>query len=313
MTFTQLEIFTLVAELRGFSAAATRLGISQSAVSHALKALEKEMGVDLIVRHQASADLTEVGQRLLLRAREILGLSEAMRQEAADVLGQRQGTLRIGSFGATSSLNLLPAITAQFTQRYPGIELRIDEGADDEVLQWLRERRVDVGFLVLPDERFDTVPLVEDQMMALLPRSHALAGASTITLAQLCMDPFIMSEAGCAHLIEPLFANARLKPHVPYHISQMITIFDMVSRGTGVSIMAQMALPQHLASQYPQLVALPLDPPVSRKVGLAVRDRRQNTPATNAFIALAQQMAPALTASLAASLKSRTSNCMPPA
>ena len=294
MTFTQLEIFTLVAELHGFSAAAAQLGISQSAVSHALKALEKEMGVDLIVRHQASAELTEVGRQLLLRAREILGLSEAMRQEAADVLGQRQGSLRIGSFGATSSLNLLPAITAQFRQRYPGIELRIDEGADHEVVQWIRERRVDVGFLVLPDERFDTVPLVQDQMMALLPRSHPLAGETAVTLAQLCADPFIMSEAGCAALIEPLFANAQLKPDVPYRISQMITIFDMVSRGTGVSIVAEMALPRHLASQFPELIALPLDPPVIRKVGLAVRDRRQNTPATNAFLELARQMAPAL-------------------
>ena len=294
MTFTQLEIFTLVAELRGFSAAAMQLGISQSAVSHALKALEKEMGVDLIVRHQASAELTDVGRQLLLRAREILGLSEAMRQEAADVLGQRQGSLRIGSFGATSSLNLLPAITARFKERYPGIELRIDEGADHEVVQWIRERRVDVGFLVLPDERFDTVPLVQDQMMALLPRSHPLAGETAVTLAQLCADPFIMSEAGCAALIEPLFANAQLKPDVPYRISQMITIFDMVSRGTGVSIVAEMALPRYLASQFPELIALPLDPPVIRKVGLAVRDRRQNTPATNAFLELARQMAPAL-------------------
>lgn len=294
MTFTQLEIFTRVAELRGFSAAAMQLGISQSAVSHALKALEKEMGVDLIVRHQASAELTDVGRQLLLRAREILGLSEAMRQEAADVLGQRQGSLRIGSFGATSSLNLLPAITARFKERYPGIELRIDEGADHEVVQWIRERRVDVGFLVLPDERFDTVPLVQDQMMALLPRSHPLAGETAVTLAQLCADPFIMSEAGCAALIEPLFANAQLKPDVPYRISQMITIFDMVSRGTGVSIVAEMALPRHLASQFPELIALPLDPPVIRKVGLAVRDRRQNTPATNAFLELARQMAPAL-------------------
>ena len=203
-----------------------------------------------------------------------------MRQEAADVLGQRQGSLRIGSFGPTSSLNLLPAITAQFRLRYPGIDLRIDEGADHEVVQWIRERRVDVGFVVLPDERFDTAPLVEDQMMALVPRSHALSGETAITLAQLCEGPFIMSEAGCACLIEPLFANAGLQPQVPYRISQVITILDMVSRGDGLSIVAELALP--------------LNPPVSRKVGLAVRDRRQNTPATNAFFAVAKQMAPTL-------------------
>ncbi|WP_300759311.1 LysR substrate-binding domain-containing protein [Janthinobacterium sp.] len=294
MTFTQLEIFTLVAELHGFSAAAARLGISQSAVSHALKALEKELKVDLIVRHQASAELTEVGRQLLLRAREILGLSEAMRQEAADVLGQHQGSLRIGSFGPTASLNLLPAIVAEFRRRYPGIVLRIDEGGDHEVLQWIRERRVDVGFVVLPDERYDTVPLVEDQMMALVPRSHPLAQLPAITLVQLCEGPFIMSEAGCAVLIEPLFANAGLQPQVPYHISQIITILDMVNRGDGLSIVAELALPQRLQQQYPDLVAVPLDPPVSRKVGLAVRDRRQNTPATNAFLEVARLVAPTL-------------------
>jgi DNA-binding transcriptional LysR family regulator len=161
-------------------------------------------------------------------------------------------------------------------------------------VQWIRERRVDVGFVVLPDERFDTAPLVEDQMMALVPRSHPLASETAITLAQLCEGPFIMSEAGCACLIEPLFANAGLQPNVPYRISQVITILDMVSRGDGLSIVAELALPQRLREQYPELVALPLHPPVSRKVGLAVRDRRQNTPATNAFFAVAKQMAPTL-------------------
>lgn len=69
MTLTQLEVFARVAELRGFTLAATRLHISQSAVSHAIKALEQEMGVELIHRHQAAIELTDIGAQLLLRAR----------------------------------------------------------------------------------------------------------------------------------------------------------------------------------------------------------------------------------------------------
>ena len=73
MTFTQLEIFARVAELRGFTLAATRLGISQSAVSHALKALEQEMGVELIHRHQAGVELTDIGAQLLQTVPAVLG------------------------------------------------------------------------------------------------------------------------------------------------------------------------------------------------------------------------------------------------
>ena len=78
MTNGQLEIFSLLAELRGFTLVAQHLGISQSAVSHALKALEKELGVNLIERRQSGIQLTDIGFRVLPKAREILGLKESI-------------------------------------------------------------------------------------------------------------------------------------------------------------------------------------------------------------------------------------------
>lgn len=294
MTFTQLEIFALVAELRGFTAAAAKLGISQSAVSHALKSLERELGVDLIIRRQSAIEVTEIGQQLLLRTREILGLSEAMRQEIAAARGLSRGSLRIGSFGPTSSLKLLPAILEAYRQRYPGIDVHVEEGGDHEVTQWILERRVDVGFVVLPDERFDTVSLVEDQLVALIPASHALARRRSVTLAELCDAPFIMSEAGCAALIEPLFTAAALVPQVRYRIAQVITILGMVERGDGVSIVAELALPDRVATTHGGLVKVPLRPAAKRRVGLAVRDLRQATPAAKAFLQVAKAVAPTM-------------------
>ena len=294
MTFTQLEIFALVAELRGFTAAASKLGISQSAVSHALKSLERELGVDLVVRHQSTVELTEIGRQLLLRTREILGLSEAMRQEIAAARGLSRGSLRIGSFGPTSSLKLLPALLEAYRERYPGIDVHVDEGGDAEVTQWILERRVDAGFVVLPDERFDTVSLVEDQLVALVPADHALARRRSVTLAELCDSPFIMSEAGCATLIEPLFTSAGLVPQVRYRIAQVITILGMVERGDGVSIVAELALPDRIEKTHPGLVSLPLKPAAKRRVGLAVRDLRQATPAVKAFLQVAKAVAPKL-------------------
>ncbi|BCQ62612.1 hypothetical protein PBOI14_43620 [Pseudomonas sp. Boi14] len=128
MTLTQLEIFSLVAELQGFTSAATRLGITQSAVSHAIKSLEQELQVDLFRRHQAQVELTDIGTQLLLRARAMLGLAATLAQEAADARGMKRGTLRIGSFGPTSSIRLLPRILHDYRREYPDIEVHIDEG-----------------------------------------------------------------------------------------------------------------------------------------------------------------------------------------
>ncbi|VVP75436.1 HTH-type transcriptional regulator GltC [Pseudomonas fluorescens] len=287
MTLTQLEIFSLVAELHGFTAAANRLGISQSAVSHALKSLELELGVELLRRHQSQVELSDIGQQLLLRARAMLGLANTLRQEAADARGMKRGTLRIGSFGPTSSIKLLPLILQQYRAAHPGIEVHIDEGPDRQVLQWLEERRIDIGFVVLPEERFDTVALIEDQMVALLPAAHPLAVHDSLSLKDLCDFPFVLTEAGSSELVSRLFTVARLTPNIGYRCSQLISTLDVVARGDGVTIVAEGSLPNQIDRR---CVKKPLSPAVLRQVGLAVLDRRQASPATLAFISLAESL-----------------------
>ncbi|MBJ2350495.1 MULTISPECIES: LysR family transcriptional regulator [Pseudomonas] len=289
MTLTQLEIFSLVAELRGFTAAATRLGIGQSAVSHAIKTLEQELGVELFRRHQSLVEPSDIGQQLLLRARAMLGLANTLRQEAADARGMRRGTLRIGSFGPTSSMKLLPSILERFRALHPGIEVHVDEGPDRQVLQWLDERRVDVGFVVLPEERFDTFALMEDQMVALLPAAHPLAAQANLKLGELCNDPFILTEAGSSELVWRLFNAARLTPNVRYRCSQLLSTLDIVSRGDAVSVVSEGSLPP---LDDPRIAKRALSPRVPRQIGMAVLDRRQASPATLAFIELAQALHP---------------------
>ncbi|QTD30837.1 LysR family transcriptional regulator [Pseudomonas fluorescens] len=287
MTLTQLEIFSLVAELRGFTLAAHRLGISQSAVSHALKSLEQELGVELLRRHQSQVELSDIGEQLLLRARAMLGLANTLRQEAADARGMKRGTLRIGSFGPTSSIKLLPRILQQYREAHPGIEVHIDEGPDRQVIQWLEERRIDIGFVVLPEERFDTFALVEDQMVALLPLGHPLATNDSVSLKDLCNDPFVLTEAGSSELVSRLFNAARLSPNIRYRCSQLLSTLDTVSRGDAITVVAEGSLP---FDPDPRYVKRPLSPAVTRQVGLAVLDQRQASPATLAFIQLATRL-----------------------
>ncbi|TWC59783.1 LysR family transcriptional regulator [Pseudomonas sp. SJZ080] len=287
MTLTQLEIFSLVAELHGFTAAAHRLGISQSAVSHALKSLEQELGVELLNRHQSRVELSDIGQQLLLRARAMLGLANTLRQEAADARGMKRGTLRIGSFGPTSSIKLLPMILQQYRAAHPGIEVHIDEGPDRQVIQWLEERRIDIGFVVLPQERFDTVALIEDQMVALLPVDHPLAVRDSVSLGDLCDDPFVLTEAGSSELVSRMFSAAHLMPNIRYRCSQLLSTLVTVGRGDALTVVAEGSLPNDCDDRY---VKKPLSPVVVRQVGLAVLDRRQSSPATLAFIKLAASL-----------------------
>lgn len=289
MTLTQLEIFVAVAERRGFTLAAAQLKISQSAVSHAIRALEQEWGVELLLRHQGQIELTDIGARLLQRVQPMLGLADAIRQDASDARSMKLGTLRIGSFGPTSSQRLLPRILAQYRQLYPGIEIHVSEGPDRQVMEWLLDREVDVGFVTLPETQFDTWPLIEDQMVALLPVSHPFALHASVTLEDLCSDPFVLTEAGSSELVSRLFAVAKLKPRIRYRTSQLMSTLAAVTRGDGVTIVAESSLPEDGSECY---VVKVLNPSVKRHVGIAVLDRTQATAAAQAFFRLAQKLFP---------------------
>ena len=288
MTFSQLEAFVVIAERCSFTLAAQQLGISQSAVSHALKKLEQDLGVSLIERNKSQIELTIAGDRLLPRIREMLGLSETIYQEAAAMQGVQLGSLRIGSFGPTSSLQLLPEILDSYRFHFPNIEVCVDEGSDQQVTQWLQDRRVDVGFVVLPDDRFDTYTLVEDNMVALIAKTHPLARQESITLQDLCKQPFILTEAGSSEIIYKLFSAENLTPDIRYRTTQLMSTIALVAKGEGVALVAELALPQ--AQETDGYVMRQIVSPCKRTVGLAVHSRLQASPATQAFIKTALQL-----------------------
>ena len=290
MTFTQLEIFALIAELKSFTATAEKLGISQSAVSHALKSLEQQWGINLISRTQSDIELTTTGQQLLTHVKELLSISDTLEKEVAAIHGLNEGTLRIGSFGASSSIYLLPEILETFRQRYPKIEIYIDEGEDKEVAQWLLERRIEVGFLIMPDERFDTFPLIEDRFVALIPNSYPLAQQLYIDPAQLENCPFIMTMAGSRYQVELILKNFNVKPDIKFYVSQILSIVSMVHNQLGVSIVSDMVITKELLSLYPNVIKRPFKPNLKRSIGLAVKNKKHISPAVKAFIKVAQEV-----------------------
>ncbi|MCH7383087.1 LysR family transcriptional regulator [Acinetobacter dispersus] len=290
MTLTQLEIFSKLAELKNFTHTAQLLNISQSAISHALKALEKKWETQLFYRNNNEVELTAAGQRLLPYVNEILNVAKIIHQEVMDLKGLKAGTLRIGSFGASSSNVLIPMILKQFAQQYPDVEVLMMEGTDKDVLQWIDERKVDLGFVVLPETRFDSFALLEDIFVALLPKDLEIAQKPAVQLQALIDHPFILTSAGSQNHVMELFKAAQLTPQIKYNLSQILSILNMVNHGAGVSIVADLALDNNILQLYPNVVKRPLSPNIKRSIGLAVKNKQQMTPIAKAFVEIAMQL-----------------------
>jgi DNA-binding transcriptional LysR family regulator len=288
MTFAQLEAFAALARAGSFSRAAALLGITQSAVSHAMRALESELQVQLVRREGIHSTLTDAGARLLQRANDILQQKEALQQEADAERGIARGTLRVASFGATSSLRLLPPLITAYRRRQPEVQVRIDEQDDDTVVRWLLERRVEIGFVVLPDERFETVPLVEDELVALLPEKHRLATQRGIRSVDFQGEAFVRTSAGSGAQIDRFLAEGGTPPEAIYHFEQITSMLGFVAQGHAVAIAARLAVPK----QPPEgMVYRNLEPRQRRVTGLAVRSMDRLSPAAAGFVALAREMA----------------------
>ena len=279
MTLTQLEVLIALDESGSFSRAAQRLGITQSAVSHALRALETHYGLRLATRDASHVRMLDAGRQLLLRAREMTALAATMAQELGDAKALKSGTLRIGSFGPTSTVNLLPPLLRAFKKSHANVQVRIDEESDEVIDHWLLQKRVEIGFAVLPDERFEALPLVQDSFVAILPSNHALAALAAVPITAFNSLDFVLSEAGCGPLILPILQQHKVRPHVLYRFTQIVSILQFVQQGLAVSMAAQLALPE----APPGVVYRPLLPAQPRSVGLVCLSVEKLSPLARAF------------------------------
>ena len=148
--------------------------------------------------------------------------------------------------------------------------------------QWLQEKRIDIGVVVLPDERFDTFPIKHDQYVAILPLNHPLTQYDGVTLKQLCEYPFNLTQAGSGKIVMGLFSAQKLTPKIQFRTRQLLSTFSLVARNEAVSIVAQLAIPENINN----IVVKPLIPRVTRDIAFAVNNYSDASPATKAFIKL---------------------------
>lgn len=242
MELRHLRYFVTVAEELHFGRAAQKLHLSQPPLSMQIKALEQELGVQLLLRTQRRVELTAAGEVFLEEAREILARVEQARSAALRAARGEVGELTVG-FVTIADYNLLPQALSQFRAQSPGIRLVLREATTDVQLRELSEGRMDVGFLLSPvkDERLDVLPLLREPLVAALPERHSLArGRGPLALRRLADAAFILfprhMAPGLYDDVVSFCRSAGFSPRVEQEAVQMQTIVSLVSAGLGVAL-----------------------------------------------------------------------------
>lgn len=286
-TLKQLELFLTLVSSSGIAGAGAKLGMSPSATSHALRALESALGTSLIDRHAPGVALTFSGQQILPHARDVFASLQLLMATARAGAELRTGQLRIGSFGASATIRVLPPLLNRFQAMYPGVEVLVTEKPDELTTLDLIERRLEIAAVPLPKPDFDHQTLAVDELVAVLPADHPLCDLDTVPVERLTADPFIMTRAGSQSLVTRLFEQKSLKPRIAYEVLQIMSILELVANGRGISVIARLALPDHADN----VVYRPVDPATLRHIGLVCLNESRLSPVARAFWSLTRQQA----------------------
>lgn len=285
MNITQLRSLIAVAETGSLTAAAANIGVTQSGMSQALAALEESLGVKLLVRQRHGVELTAFGEDALDHARAAFAHLEAIRRKAATATGEESGSVRIAAFPSVFG-TVLPPLLRRFRTLHPGIELVALETDDLEVENWLATGAVDLGVVLNPPPDREAVPIGQDAWVAILPASHRLGRRSTLALADLTPEPFVLATGGCHVNARSLADSAGVTlTDIRMEVRDWTSAIALVREGVGVSLVPESTLPERKKG----LRTTQLDPPLFRRFGLMASPARPRTRATSLLIALAAE------------------------
>jgi LysR family transcriptional activator of glutamate synthase operon len=255
MEIRQLRYFEAVARHRHFTRAAAELNIAQSALSHQVGALERELGIELLSRTTRSVQPTEAGELVAARARTILAEADALRGDVDELRGLVRGHVAVGAllFGGGS---------------------------------------LDVAFAleVEPPDGLDRIALSREELAVVMSRDHRLA-ASTRPLrpAAVAREPLIAFQHGSSvrRLVDDAFARAGVEPQIALEGNDLALVRSLVARGIGLAV-----LPRTFAElPGPPIALRPLSPPMRLTVALWWRRGRRLSPAARALVDFARATA----------------------
>jgi DNA-binding transcriptional LysR family regulator len=291
LNFAHVRTLQAVIAHGSFSRAAEDLHLSQPAVSLHIRQLEERTGHRLLERAGKRAFATRAGEILLEHATRALGELEAARQTLERLRGVVAGRLRVGT-GATASTYLLPPLLRRLHARYPALELVVVTGNSAEITAAVASNQLDLGIVTLPVSARSLVvsPLYVDRLVAIAPPGPEWRRRRSITAPELAGRPLIMYERGgtIRRVIDEWFRRGGATPRAAMELGNAEAIKKLVEAGLGLSVSSAMAVKVEVRAG--TLVAIALEPALSRRLGLVSRRDKLESPALQVLLAGLQRL-----------------------
>lgn len=269
----QLHYFVNVARKMHLTQAAEEMHVAQSAVSRQIHLLEEELGVLLFTQVGRGLQLTPAGRLFLARVERILNDLDKSVQEVRELIDPEVGEVRIG-FPHSLGVNLVPTVVAGFHRNHPNVRFRFRQGKSEKLIQDVLSNETDLAFISpFPVKHAELTGelLITEELYAVLPPGHRLAGEQSIALEQLSSEPFVLFSEGYSlrTIVIEACEKAGFRPIVGFEGEETDTIRGLVAAGMGVSLLPEMAL---IGPHLLQPARVPLrSPKVTRTIGMIRR------------------------------------------
>lgn len=287
MDINDLKLFARAAELGNITHAASDMGYTQSAASHALRRLEQNLGIQLFQRLHMGVGLTKNGKELLPYVSAMLAAQEQLLQKAADLGGSVSGVVPVGCISSVA-IRWLPVLIERMAACCPSVQIRFQDGDYEAVEEWILKKKVEVGFLSASTRQsFHLTPLMEDDMLLVLPCGHPLCRQEEVSLACLREERIIVPAEGIDYDVGNILRCAGCTVTDSTSVSSDYSALTLVGQERGVTILPRMLLGDY-DDQRIQLRYLEGRP--TRTICLATLPQQRISPAAELFCRYATDM-----------------------
>lgn len=286
MYLKDVEIFCEVAARRSFSKAAEAQNMSQSSASHAVGALERRLGKQLIDRSKRPLELTSAGRIYYDGCREMLRTFRALEERVQGIEHRIAGTVNVAAIYSVGLLEM-DAQVRRFEEAYPDVEIRVVYRHPDEVYEAVRNGQAHVGLVSFPRDsgEFSSVPWQDQEMVVVAPPSHRFADLSTIPVAELDEEDFVAFDTGLAvrRQIDRWLRSAGVAVNVVHAFDNIENAKRAVEIGAGIALLPRPTVLREVAIG--SLVAVPLaDAKWIRPMGIVQRRNKKLPEAAKQFV-----------------------------
>ncbi|NOU97265.1 LysR family transcriptional regulator [Paenibacillus sp. LMG 31456] len=251
MIVETLKVFVTVTEQSNFSRAAELLNLSQPGVSLHIRNLEQEMGAKLMHRSPKQVKLTEAGAILYNKAKQILSLYDNAKQEIQLLQNAVTGSLKIGA-SFTIGEYVMPRLLAEFTSLYPQVDIQVNIGNTEEIIQAVRTNELDLGLVEGSVNQIDieVLPYMKDEMILVAPPDHPLSSLRLVEPEMLQDQVWVLREGGSGTraFSDAFIHDASLSVKRAYIFNSSQGVKESVAAGLGIAILSRLVVRKELDS-----------------------------------------------------------------